>query len=43
MWIAPSADTASSQVRMAMSSTRESPDNALLFAQLKAAVLKDAT
>ena len=43
VWIAPSADTASSQVRMAMSSTRESPDNALLFAQLKAAVLKDAT
>ena len=41
VWIAPSADTASSQVRMAMSSTRESPDNATLFAQLKAAVLKD--
>ncbi|MFG6463787.1 cytochrome c biogenesis protein ResB [Roseateles sp. DXS20W] len=43
VWIAPSADTASSQVRMAMSSTRESPDNATLFAQLKAAVLKDKT
>jgi len=41
VWIAPSADPASSQVRMAMSSTRESPDNATLFAQLKAAVLKD--
>lgn len=41
VWIAPGADTASSQVRMAMSSTRESPDNATLFAQLKAAVLKD--
>ncbi len=41
VWIAPSADTASSQVRMAMSSTRESPDNATLFAQLKAAVLKE--
>ena len=41
VWIAPSADTASSQVRMALSSTRESPDNATLFAQLKAAVLKD--
>jgi len=43
VWIAPSADPASSQVRMAMSSTRESPDNATLFAQLKAAVLKDHT
>ena len=41
VWIAPTADTAGSQVRMAMSSTRESPDNATLFAQLKAAVLKD--
>jgi len=41
IWIAPSADPSSSQVRMAMSSTRESPDNATLFAQLKAAVLKD--
>lgn len=41
VWISPSGDTASSQVRMAMSSTRESPDNATLFAQLKAAVLKD--
>jgi cytochrome c biogenesis protein len=41
VWIAPSADPGSSQVRMAMSSTRESPDNATLFAQLKAAVLKD--
>jgi cytochrome c biogenesis protein len=41
VWIAPGTDTASSQVRMAMSSTRESPDNATLFAQLKAAVLKD--
>lgn len=43
IWIAPSADTASSQVRMAMSSTRESPDNATLFAQLKVALLKDPT
>lgn len=43
VWIAPSADPASSQVRMAMSSTRESPDNATLFAQLKTAVLKDPT
>jgi cytochrome c biogenesis protein len=41
VWIAPSADIGGSQVRMAMSSTRESPDNAVLFAQLKAAVLKD--
>lgn len=41
VWIAPSADPASSQVRMAMSSTRESPDNATLFAQVKAAVLKE--
>jgi len=41
VWIAPSADMGGSQVRMAMSSTRESPDNATLFAQLKAAVLKD--
>lgn len=41
IWIAPSADMGGSQVRMAMSSTRESPDNATLFAQLKAAVLKD--
>jgi cytochrome c biogenesis protein len=41
IWIAPSADVGGSQVRMAMSSTRESPDNATLFAQLKAAVLKD--
>lgn len=41
IWIAPSAEPASSQVRMAMSSTRESPDNATLFAQLKAAVLKE--
>ncbi len=41
VWIAPSADLGGSQVRMAMSSTRESPDNATLFAQLKAAILKD--
>ena len=41
VWIAPSGDTASSQVRMAMSSTRESPDNATLFAQLKSALLKE--
>ncbi|PTT90451.1 cytochrome C biogenesis protein ResB [Pelomonas sp. HMWF004] len=41
VWIAPSADHGSSQVRMAMSSTRESPDNATLFAQIKTAVLKD--
>ncbi|MDR7330895.1 cytochrome c biogenesis protein ResB [Roseateles asaccharophilus] len=43
VWIAPTTDTAGSQVRMAMSSTRESPDNATLFAQLKAAVLKEQT
>lgn len=43
VWISPGADPARSQVRMAMSSTRESPDNATLFAQLKAAVLKDNT
>jgi cytochrome c biogenesis protein len=43
VWIAPGTDMAGSQVRMAMSSTRESPDNATLFAQLKAAVLKDKT
>jgi cytochrome c biogenesis protein len=41
VWITPSADMGGSQVRMAMSSTRESPDNGTLFAQLKAAVLKD--
>ena len=41
VWIAPSADMGGSQVRMAMSSTRESPDNATLFAQLKAALLKE--
>ncbi|HEY1128285.1 MAG TPA: cytochrome c biogenesis protein ResB [Roseateles sp.] len=41
VWIAPGADMGGSQVRMAMSSTRESPDNATLFAQLKAAVLKE--
>ncbi|WP_422017711.1 cytochrome c biogenesis protein ResB [Roseateles sp.] len=41
VWIAPGAEPGSSQVRMAMSSTRESPDNATLFAQLRAAVLKD--
>ncbi|RTL40874.1 MAG: cytochrome c biogenesis protein ResB [Burkholderiales bacterium] len=41
VWIAPSGDTASSQVRMAMSSTRESPDNATLFAQLKRTLLKE--
>jgi cytochrome c biogenesis protein len=41
VWITPSADMGGSQVRMAMSSTRESPDNGALFAQLKAAVLKD--
>jgi cytochrome c biogenesis protein len=40
VWIAPAAN-AGSLVRMAMSSTRESPDNAALFAQLQAAVLKD--
>lgn len=43
IWIAPEADPAGSQVRMAMSSTRESPDNAVLFAQLKAALLKEPT
>lgn len=43
VWIAPGADPASSQVRMAMSSTRESPDNGALFAQLKAAVLKESS
>ncbi|MFG6416840.1 cytochrome c biogenesis protein ResB [Roseateles sp. DC23W] len=43
VWIAPTADAAGSQVRMAMSSTRESPDNATLFAQLKAAVLKETS
>ncbi|WP_293500448.1 cytochrome c biogenesis protein ResB [Roseateles sp.] len=41
VWITPGAALASSQVRMALSSTRESPDNATLFAQLKAAVLKE--
>ncbi|MCE4556369.1 cytochrome c biogenesis protein ResB [Pelomonas cellulosilytica] len=41
VWITPGTDPASSQVRMAMSSTRESPDNATLFAQLKAAILKE--
>lgn len=39
VWIAPGADTASSQVRMAMSCTRDSPDNATLFAQLEQAIL----
>jgi len=41
VWLAPAADPATSQVRMAMSSTRESPDNGALFARLKAAVLKE--
>lgn len=41
VWLVPSADPGGSQVRMAMSSTRESPDNAVMFAQLKAAVLKE--
>ena len=41
VWITPSADMGGSQVRMAMSSTRESPDNATLFAQLKSALLKE--
>jgi cytochrome c biogenesis protein len=41
VWIAPGTDTATSQVRMAMSSTRESPDNAALFAQLRQALLKE--
>jgi len=40
VWIAPTAD-GGSHLRMAMSSTRESPDNATLFAQIKAAVLKE--
>lgn len=40
IWIAPGAD-GGSHLRMAMSSTRESPDNATLFAQIKAAVLKE--
>jgi cytochrome c biogenesis protein len=40
VWITPGAD-GGSQLRMAMSSTRESPDNAILFAQIKAAVLKE--
>ncbi|MFN3304974.1 MAG: cytochrome c biogenesis protein ResB [Roseateles sp.] len=39
VWIAPAADAAGSQVCMAMSSTRESPDNATLFAQLQQAIL----
>ncbi|RZJ06395.1 MAG: cytochrome c biogenesis protein ResB [Rubrivivax sp.] len=43
VWLAPAADPATSHVRMALSSTRESPDNAVLFAQLKAAILKDPT
>ncbi|NCT85402.1 MAG: cytochrome c biogenesis protein ResB [Comamonadaceae bacterium] len=43
VWITPGADANGSQVRMAMSSTRESPDNATLFAQLKAAVLKETS
>ena len=42
VWIAPSADAGGSQVRMAMSSTRESPDNATLFAQLQKAVFPAA-
>ncbi|MFN3862355.1 MAG: cytochrome c biogenesis protein ResB [Roseateles sp.] len=42
VWIAPAADAAGSQLRMAMSSTRESPDNATLFAQLQQAILPAA-
>ena len=42
VWIAPGADPASSQLRMAMSCTRESPDNATLFAQLEQAVIPAA-
>ncbi len=42
VWIAPGSDPASSQVRMAMSSTRDSPDNATLFAQLQKAVFPAA-
>ena len=41
IWIAPGTEPATSQVRMALSSTRESPDNATLFAQLRQALLKE--
>lgn len=43
VWITPAAEAGGSQLRMAMSSTRESPDNATLFAQLRAALLKEPT
>lgn len=42
VWIAPAAGATGSQVRMAMSSTRDSPDNATLFAQLQKAILPAA-
>ncbi len=40
LWITPSTAAGRSQVSMAMSSTRESPDNAALFAQLRRTLLK---
>lgn len=40
LWITLGSDTRHSQVSLAMSSTRESPDNAQLFAQLRQALLK---
>ncbi|MFT7721515.1 MAG: cytochrome c biogenesis protein ResB [Roseateles sp.] len=41
VWITPAGRPGAAQVRMALSSTRESPDNATLFAQLRAAILKE--
>jgi cytochrome c biogenesis protein len=43
VWIAPSAEPGGSLVRMALSSTRESPDNAVLFEQLRREILKEST
>ena len=42
VWITPGAGASGSRVQMAMSTTRETPDNATLFAQLRSALLKDA-
>jgi cytochrome c biogenesis protein len=42
VWISPVGDTAASQVRMALSSTRDSPDNAVLFEQLRREILKES-
>lgn len=42
VWIAPSAEPGGSLVRMALSTTRESPDNAVLFERLRLEILKES-